>query len=106
MAESRQRKIANRDDMGVAISGAGVAPAIAESVELFDVAEGRASLLRDEGPERDLESAMKQGIKFAGGQPTGEPGASGTVRMSGSSSRAATIAAVRPIASGKPVRAE
>ena len=54
--------------MGVAISGAGVAPAIAESIELFDVAEGRASLLRDEGPERDLESAMKQGIKFAGGQ--------------------------------------
>ena len=89
--------------MRVAVAGAGVASAIAESVELLDIAEGRAGLLGDEGAQPDLEGAVEQGIKFAGrqsGAARWRPARS--VRISGSSSRAATIAAVRPIASGKP----
>ncbi len=45
-----------------------MAAAIAESVKLLDIAERRAGLRGDEGPQRQLEGAVAQRIELAGRQ--------------------------------------
>ena len=77
LAEPRQREIADRDDVRIAVAGAGVASAIPEGVELLDIADRRAGLLGDEGAQPDLEGAVAQGSNSPEGSAVGAlaPGA-------------------------------
>src|SRR5262249_31904434 len=61
--------IADRDDVGVGIARPRVAAAIAEGVELLDVADGKAGLGLDPGPQPDFEGAMRQRVE----RPEREP---------------------------------
>ena len=54
--------------MRVAAVGAAVPAAIAEGVELLDIADRRAGLLRHPGAQADFEGAVVDGVERAGRQ--------------------------------------
>ena len=78
--DARQRQIADRDDMRIAVAGARMAAAIAERIELLDIAERHAGLLGDPGAQADLEGAMPHRIEWAGGQRGARVGAARRAR--------------------------
>ncbi len=89
--------------MRTAVAELGVPAAIAERIELLDIAERHAGLRRDRGSEADLESAMGERVDGPGRQRRFAPFVFGrATRIIGSTASArlpesATIAAVRPI---------
>src|SRR5499426_483766 len=69
LRHAREREIADRDDVGAGIARPRVAAAIAEGVELLDVADRKAGLGLDPGPQPDFEGAMRQRVE----RPEREP---------------------------------
>ena len=102
VADAGQRQIADRNDMRIAVAGAGVSSAIAERIQLLDIAKRRAGLLGDPFAQANFEGAMpdrietdrREGRRRRPAHPRASSGSSG------SSTRTATIAAVSPISTG------
>src|SRR5262249_27191419 len=69
LRHAREREIADRDDVGAGIARPRVAAAIAEGVELLDVADRKAGLGLDPGAQPDFEGAMRQRVE----RPEREP---------------------------------
>ena len=87
--------------MRAGVAGLGMPAAIAERVELLDIAEPQARLLLDPGAQADLEGAMARADRTGRTAGPRSPSLlSRAVRISGSLSSIATIAAVRPISIG------
>ena len=88
--------------MRAGVAGARMAAAVAEGVELLDIADGEPGLRLDPGAQADLEGAVRQRIerteRQAGAGVALAP--SPATRMAGSSPSTATIAAVSPISIG------
>ncbi len=61
----RQRQVADRDQMRAEIARPGMAAAVAESVELLDIAERQRRLLLDPGAEPHVEGAVKDRVERA-----------------------------------------
>ena len=53
-----EREIADRNHVRAGVVGARMAAAVAEGVELLDIADGQAGLRLDPGAQADLEGAM------------------------------------------------
>ncbi len=85
--------------MGVA--GLRVPAAVAECIELLDIAKPQSRLLLHPGAQADLEGAVRHRVERAERKP-GElvAVAAEAVRISGSLPSIATMAAVRPISIG------
>ena len=97
-----QREIADRGDMDVGVAGLRVPAAIAEGVELLDIAEPQA---RSALPPRRAGRSRRCGARpHRTGRTEGpaslSPSLPEAVRISGSLPSIATIAAVRPISIG------
>src|SRR5262249_23939051 len=60
-----EREIADRHRMRPVVAGNGVAAAVAERVELLDVADRKASLRLDPAAQADLEGVMRERIERA-----------------------------------------
>ena len=60
---ARQRKIADRGDMGVGVAALGMAAAVAECVKLFDIAEAQAGLLLHPRPQADFQRAVSDRVE-------------------------------------------
>ena len=83
------------------VAGQRVPAAVAEGVELLDIAELQRGLLGDPGAQARLERAVGERIERAEGQAVGlARRLAATTRISGCWSATATIAALRPISIG------
>src|SRR5215470_10875757 len=102
LRHAREREIADRDDVGAGIARPRVAAAIAEGVELLDVADRKAGL----GLTQARSPISKVRCASGSNGPNGSPArvsplaASPATRMAGSSPSIVTIAAVSPISIG------
>src|SRR5215831_2168485 len=67
-----ERQVADRDHVRPAVAALGVPAAIAERVELLDIADREPGLLPDPAAQPDLEGVMRERIERAGRQ-AGEP---------------------------------
>src|SRR6266851_4899535 len=63
VGRARQGEIADRDHMRVGVAGLGVPAAVAEGVELLDIAEPQAGLFFHPGPQPDLEGAVRDRVE-------------------------------------------
>ncbi len=81
---ARQREIADRHHVRAGVAGLGMPAAIAERVELLDIAEPQARLFLDPGAQADLESAVARRIERAERQAGQSVAPSRAVRISGS----------------------
>jgi hypothetical protein len=80
---------------------AGMAAAVAERVELLDVADAQPGLLLDPGAQADLEGAMRQRVERAEREVRRAPPTFvARTRIAGSPASTPTIAAVSPISIG------
>src|SRR5205085_7017427 len=66
-----EREIADRDHVRGGVARVRMAAAVAEGIELLDVADGERGLRLDEGAQADLEGPVRQRIE----RPEREPGA-------------------------------
>ncbi len=92
-------EIADRQDVRGAIAGLGVTAAVAEGVELLDIAEVEPGLPLDPGAQPDVERAVGARGEGAEGKRVpfaGPPCPARTTRICGCCSRTATIAAFSP----------
>src|SRR5712671_6179014 len=70
VGRARQRKIADRGDMRVGVAGLRMSAAIAEGIELLDIAEPQARLLFHPGAQPNLEGAVRDRVE----RPERKPG--------------------------------
>ncbi len=63
-----EREIADRDDVRAGVARMRMAAAVAEGIELFDIADIERGLRRHPFAQADLEGAVREGIECAGRQ--------------------------------------
>ena len=99
-AHARQGEIADGDDVGAFVARRRVPAAVAEGVELLDIAERKAGLLGHEVAQADFQRAVEQRVEAARGRPARSSPCVRAARMRGVFASTATTAAARPISMG------